>query len=198
MRWTIHISPWPRRPATLVLVLALVGCDGVNAPLVDSAVASGELNVPANYRSTFEPAGVWAVAADTGSGSKEMHIVYASPGALDAYRRTRDFPDGSVLVKEVVTATTASMTTGTVSQPAILKGWFVMVRDSQNSHPGDKRWGDGWGWSWFDASNPKQSVTADYQTECLGCHEPARATKLTYTHGFPFWNDDAATTSERR
>lgn len=181
----IRLSAELRRPVALAVVLALAGCNVTNAPRADSTTASSPLQVPVGYRSTFDPAGTWSVAADTGSGAKEIHIVYASPGALDAYRRTGSFPDGSVLVKEVYAATTASMTTGTASQPTSLKGWFVMVRDSQNAHPRDNRWGDGWGWGWFDATEPQQNATADYRSECLGCHEPARATQFTYTHGYP-------------
>jgi hypothetical protein len=35
-----------------------------------------------------------------------------------------------------------------------VKLWFVMVKDSKGSFPGNDLWGDGWGWSWFDAGNP--------------------------------------------
>ena len=52
--------------------------------------------------------------------------------------------DGSVLVKEVFEATTQGMTTGTVSHGQALKGWFVLMKDSKNSHPGNKLWGNGW------------------------------------------------------
>jgi Cytochrome P460 len=87
------------------------------------------------------------VAADKGQGSKEIHVVYASPGTIAAYRKDGRFPDGSVLVKEVFQADTGEMTTGTVSHAQTLKGWFVMMKDSKDSHPGNKLWGDGWGWS---------------------------------------------------
>ena len=40
-----------------------------------------------------------------------------------------------------------------------LKGWFVMVRDGANSHPGNALWGDGWGWSWFDAGNAMKTTS---------------------------------------
>ena len=58
-----------------------------------------------------------------------MHAVYASPGAIDAYRKTGHFPDSAVLVKEVFATSTNEMTTGTVSHADKLKGWFVIVRD---------------------------------------------------------------------
>jgi hypothetical protein len=90
-----------------------------------------------------------------------------------------------VLVKEVFEATTGPMTTGTVSHAQTLKGWFVMVRDSKNTHPGNKLWGDGWGWSWFDASNPTKTASTDYKANCLGCHVPAQGTEWIYVNGYP-------------
>jgi hypothetical protein len=51
------------------------------------------------------------------------------------------------------------MTTGNVSHAKILKGWFVMLKDSKNSHPDNKLWGDGWGWSWFDAAAPSKTTS---------------------------------------
>jgi hypothetical protein len=68
------------------------------------------------------------------------------------------------------------MTTGTVSHAQTLKGWFILMKDSKNSHPGNKLWGNGWGWSWFDAGNPSKTTSTDYKQDCLPCHEPARAT----------------------
>jgi Cytochrome P460 len=88
-----------------------------------------------------------------------MHVVYASPGTIAAYRKDGHFPDGVVLVKEVYEAATAPMTTGTVSHADKLKGWFVMVKDSVGRFPGNKLWGDGWGWSWFDANNPQKTTS---------------------------------------
>jgi len=107
--------------------------------------AEGNLRVPADYRTAYQFLGTWAVADEKGKGSKEMHVVYASPGAVSAYLKDGRFADGSVLVKEVFETATGEMTTGTVSHPQELKGWFVMVRDSKNSHPGNKLWGDGLG-----------------------------------------------------
>ena len=100
---------------------------GVKSGAVDDA--QGNLHVPDGYRTTYQLLGSWAVAADQGQGSKELHIVYALPGTIDAYRKDGHFPDDTVLVKEVYQAATAQMTTGTVSRVDTLKGWFVMVRD---------------------------------------------------------------------
>ena len=156
------------------------------APKVEAvADASGNLHVPDAYRTTYQALGTWAVAADQAKGSKELHVVYASPGAITDYRKDGRFPDGTVLVKEVFQAATGGFTTGTVSHAGTLKGWFVMVKDSNGRYAGNKLWGDGWGWSWFDAANPSKTTSTDYTTDCLACHVPARASDWVYVDGYP-------------
>jgi hypothetical protein len=145
----------------------------------------GNLRVPVDYRTGYQFLGAWAIAADQGKGSQQLHVVYASPGTIAAYRKDGHFPDGLVLVKEVFETATGPMTTGTVSSAQTLKGWFVMVRDSKNTHPGNKLWGDGWGWSWFDAVNPTKTTSTDYKVNCLPCHMPAQATEWIYINGYP-------------
>jgi Cytochrome P460 len=147
--------------------------------------ARGDLHVPSNYRAAYEFLGTWAIAADKGGGSRELHSVYATPGTIAAFHTSGHFPDGTVLIKEVHATSTAPMTTGTVSHAETLKGWFVMVKDSKNSHPGNVLWGDGWGWSWFDAGNPSNTTSTNYRTDCLSCHVPAQATDWVYTSGYP-------------
>ena len=147
--------------------------------------AAGNLHVPDAYRTTYQSLGSWAVGADQGQGSKELHIVYASPGTIAAYRKDGHFPDGAVLVKEVYQAATEPMTTGTVSHADTLKGWFVMVKDSNGRHAGNKLWGDGWGWSWFDAANPSKTTSTDYLADCKSCHLPAQASDWVYVAGYP-------------
>ena len=132
--------------------VAAYGQQKDTASKADTVVdANGNLHVPDDYRTIYQFLGSWAVAADQGKGSKEIHNVYASPGTIVAYRRDGRFPDGAVLVKEVFEAATGEMTTGTVSHAQTLKGWFVMMRDDNNRHPSNKLWGDGWGWSWFNS-----------------------------------------------
>lgn len=147
--------------------------------------AAGNLQVPDAYRTNYQFLGSWAVAADQGPGSKELHTVYASPGTIDAYRKDGRFPDGTVLVKEVFQAATGTKTTGTVSHADQLKGWFVMVKGDSGRYPGNALWGDGWGWSWFDAGNPTKTTSTNYQTACLSCHIPARASDWIYVDGYP-------------
>ena len=159
--------------------------------------ANGNLHVPDAYRTTYQFLGTWAVAADQGQGSEELHVVYASPGTITAYRKDGHFPDGAVLVKEVYRAATGQMTTGTVSHADSLRGWFVMMKDSSGHYAGNDLWGDGWGWSWFDAANPStpslslplkgggRATSTDYRANCKPCHLPAQASDWIYVGGYP-------------
>ncbi len=160
---------------------------GVKSGTVDDA--QGNLHVPDGYRTTYQLLGSWAIAADQGQnqgqGSKELHVVYASPGTIEAYRKDGHFPDSTVLVKEVYQAATAQMTTGAVSRADTLKGWFVMAKDNNGRHPGNELWGDGWGWSWFDANEPSKTTSTNYRPNCKSCHVPAQATDWIYVAGYP-------------
>ena len=147
--------------------------------------ANGNLRVPANYRTSYQFLGTWAVQEAPDKSPTQLHIVYASPGTIAAYRKHKRFPDGSVLVKEVFQTDTGSMKTGIVSRAQTLKGWFVMVKDAKDSHPGNALWGDGWAWSWFDADNPSKTTSTNYRVNCLPCHVPARATDWIYVQGYP-------------
>jgi hypothetical protein len=155
-----------------------------NMPKAETVVA-GNLRVPEDYRTTYQLLGSWAVAADAGRGSKELHVVYASPGTITAYRSEGRFPDGAVLVKEVFQAATGAKTTGTVSHAESLKGWFVMMKDEHNRYAGNDLWGDGWGWSWFNADNPSKTTSTNYKRDCLACHVPAQASDWVYVDGYP-------------
>jgi hypothetical protein len=176
--------------------MALVAADG-ELKAEAGADTNGNMHVPNAYRTTYEFLGTWAIAADQRRGSQELHVVYASPGTITAYRRDGHFPDGTVLVKEVHFAATGQMTTGTVSHADKLRGWFVMVKDNRGRHPSNNTWGDGWGWEWFDAANPSTAsrslpfpgggvaASLDYRENCKSCHLPAQATDWIYVDGYP-------------
>ena len=191
--------------AGLLAMFAVVASGQMGSAAADNelkaeavADANGNLHVPGAYRTTYEFLGTWAVAADQSPGSEELHVVYASPGTIAAYRRDGAFADGTVLVKEVFRAATGQMTTGTISHADSLRGWFVMMKDSRGRFAANKLvWGDGWGWSWFDAGNPSSpslnlplpgggaATSFDYRENCKSCHQPAQATDWIYVDGYP-------------
>ena len=173
--------------AGLFLALSLltglsVGAADPFSPHVDS---EGRISVPSDFRQ-WAYLGTWAVDSDEENGGvADIHNVYTQPESLAAYRETGQFPDGTVLVKELFGSTTEDMTTGRVSRVAETQGWFVMVKDSQGRFPDNPLWGDGWGWALFNADDRENTATTDYAADCLGCHEPARETDWVYVQGYP-------------
>lgn len=166
---------------TLLVLLTGVGSAALAAsPAHDVA---GNLRVPESYTS-WALMGTWVVAGKDG-GTAGIHTVYTQPETIRAYRETGEFPDGAVLVKELRKTETGKMTTGTASWAAEIDGWFVMVKDLQGRHPDSGLWGDGWGWAFFEASNPRQTTTQSYSGECIGCHIPAKSTDWVYIKGYP-------------
>ncbi len=155
---------------------------------------TGDIRIPEGY-TKWATLGTWSHASTEGEpGAKEYHVVYTQPETIDYYREHGRYPDGAVLVKELINTKTMPMTTGqAVSHATKIKGWFVLVRDTQNRFKESNLWGDGWGWSLFNADNRIQTVSTDYKEDCIGCHLPARqmaredandSDKWTYSFGY--------------
>jgi hypothetical protein len=181
------------------LVLAAVACiaggcgaaDAAEDGVRDVVSESGVISLPADFRARFRHLGSWFVPEGDASG---FHDVYANPAAIAAYRETGEFPDGSVLVKELRGAAAGAYTTGEGVRFATdeLKQWFVMVKDSRGRFPDNQSWGDGWGWALFKPEDLSVNVSSDYRTDCLGCHLPARASDLVYVEAYPTLKADGA------
>ena len=62
------------------------GPTGTRAVVVRNAAvdASGNIRVPANYRTTYEFLGSWSVAADQGAGAKQLVLSRLAPFATHA------------------------------------------------------------------------------------------------------------------
>ena len=90
---------------------------GADAAKPQSVEAEAVLQVPAvDYRKEWVQLGTFSVLADKpADGAKEIHVVYTARQNLDAYLRTGRFPDGAVLVKDMIAARTEALTTGTSS-----------------------------------------------------------------------------------
>jgi len=145
----------------------------------------GGISRPTDYRETFTHLGAYAVATKPDQPLDEMHVVYARPEDVRAYRRDGKFPDGATLVKEVTRVASAKLTTGQSHWAADTKLWFVMIKDSKGRFPGNDLWGDGWGWALFLADEPARNVATDYEADCKSCHVPAKKDDWVYVRGYP-------------
>jgi Cytochrome P460 len=175
--------------AAALLLITWVACAGFSQarstgfPLtyVDS---QGDIARPTGFREKWTHLGTWFVKDAKGPGYA-VHDVYTQPGVAAAYRKTGQFPDGAVLVKEVRKARSAQMTTGQVSWAEDLVLWFVMVKDQQGRFKGNPHWGNGWGWALFNADAPSKDVSTNFQKDCIPCHVPAKNTGWVYIQGYP-------------
>lgn len=158
---------------------------------------TGNIMLPKNFRNNWTFLGTWSIAekdvepssAASGHGATALHNVYTQRGVVEYFQQNGKFPDGAVIVKELLKATTDSMTTGTVSRGHEVEGWFVMVKDTKGRFGSNPLWGDGWGWVLFNADQPDKAVTKNYKTECISCHIPARDDDWIYISGYPVLNE---------
>ena len=149
----------------------------------------GVISLPTNIRESWEYLGAWVVP-EKPDGTKTdgygFHDVFTSPGSIKAFNKnTKKFADGSVIVKEVRSIDSASMTTG----PKVMFAgeeilWFVLIKDEQGRFKDNPNWGDGWGWALFLANDKTKNVSTSYKKDCLGCHVPARNTDWIYLQGY--------------
>lgn len=159
----------------------------------DIVDAEGNISLPANFQSTWTFLGTWSVAVKdiqvsseaSRHGAAGLHNVYTQPGVVEYYQEHGTFPDGAVIIKELLKGVTAPMTTGTVSRAGDYEGWFVMVKDAQGRFKDNPLWGDGWGWALFNINDLSKPTTQDYKAECLGCHIPAQQNDWIYIDGYP-------------
>ncbi len=147
----------------------------------------GNISLPENFQRDWIFLGTWAI--DNGeagqTGAVGFHNVYTQPGVVEYFNENGSFPDGAMVIKQLMAANTGSMTTGTVSHVTETQGWFVMVKDARGRFDSNPLWGDGWGWALFNADQPDTTVSTDYKADCLGCHVPAREDDWIYLMGYP-------------
>jgi hypothetical protein len=144
---------------------------------------TGNIRKPTGYRDHYEALGTYTVFDQMGGG--EMHYTYASPGAVEHYRKNGKFADGTVLVKEVFGTDHAKLTTGDAHWASGIKVWFVMIKNEQQRFPNNPLWADGWGWALFNADAPDKQIATDYRKDCWSCHVPAASTDRVYLQGYP-------------
>lgn len=151
------------------------------SPYVD---AEGNISFPVGFRTSMLHLGSWYVPEGGASG---FHDVYTEKATVESFRKTGKFPDGATLVKELRASNAGTYTTGQNISYATdgVKQWFVMVKDEKGRFAGNPLWGDGWGWALYKPDAPSKNVAADYKTDCLGCHVPAKAKDWVYTEAYP-------------
>ncbi|MFA0813480.1 cytochrome P460 family protein [Microbulbifer epialgicus] len=173
---------------TLVLVLSFHAHAEVDlrSTYTNFVDRKGNITLPKDYRRNWTFLGSYQVKLANGKGW-DTHYVYTQPKAVDAYRQSGKFPDGTVLVKDVNSTKSEPLTTGLAYYFSDLQFTFMMVKDSKGRFPDNEAWAEGWGWALFKPG-VAQSETTSWKgsglNNCFGCHLPAKNTDWVYVQGY--------------
>lgn len=131
----IGATPWVSAAADEKQDTMATVTSGQFSPYVD---AEGTISRPPDFRDEWIHIGSWFVREDDQASGPGVHDVYAEPSAVEGFRKTGQWPDGTTLVKEISGIREGQKTTGFAQWAGEAGVWFVMVRDRQNRFPRTK------------------------------------------------------------
>ena len=110
----------------------------------------------------------------------EFHNVYIDPTSWNHWKKTGEFRDGTVIVKELVGVGSKSAPRGNGYFPGEFNGIAAMVKDSKRypDRPGN------WAFFGFESYDAKHgAIQAD--DACAACHKANAAQDMVYTQFYP-------------
>jgi len=196
-------------PAAIAIALTFAACNSNNAPAqlegaapaqvapevaeVAPAAAkapvvkfddNGELIRPTGFRK-WTYVGTPVTPNDMNKGNApfpEFHSVYVNPSAFDHYEKTGDFPDGTVLVKELVSVGDKEATSGNGYFMGEFIGLEVSIKDKTRyaDEPGN------WAYFSFGHNYPlKDTAKAQPTASCNECHDGDAGDDFVFTQYYP-------------
>lgn len=146
-----------RMPLLLVAVLALT------AVSTRAGVKPTQVPYPEGYRTwpRVKTLAILSPAHALHSAFGGIHHVYANPKALQAVQNGGPYPDGSVLVFDLMTADTSG---GVVAEGA--RKFSGVMRKDQTAYAST----GGWGFEGFAGDSRTERLVKDAATQCFGCH----------------------------
>ena len=146
--------------------------------------SSGALAQPTGYRE-WVYVGTPVTPNDMNGGEApfpEFHNVYINPTAWAHYKRTGNFPDGTVLVKELISVGSKAASSGKGYFMGEFSGLETAVKDSKRfpKEPGN------WAYFSFGHSYPlAKSTKAQATAACAACHVALAAEDMVFTQYYP-------------
>ena len=144
----------------------------------------GELIRPTGYRK-WTYVGTPVTPNDMNAGNApfpEFHNVYMNPDAFDHYEKTGEFPNGTVLVKELVSVGDKEATSGKGYFMSEFIGLEVSVKDESRfkDEPGN------WAYFSFGHKYPlKEKAKAQPAASCNECHDGNADDNWVFTQYYP-------------
>ena len=145
---------------------------------------SGELLRPTGYRE-WVYVGTPVTPNDMNGGEAafpEFHSVYINDSAWNNYKRTGKFPNGTVLVKELLSVGTKQASSGQGYFMGEFIGLEAAVKDSMRfpNEPGN------WAYFSFGHSYPLAAkAKAQMKASCSACHQALAADDMVFTQYYP-------------
>ena len=161
--------------------------------------ADGKLKLPVGFRRwIFLGAPTTPNALNDGEANfPEFHHVYVEEKNLDVYLKTGNFPEGTILVKELTRVLNPTFPDGSRTEPSgrgffngELNGIDASVKDT-------KRFAKTNGWGYFTFGHHPmpyaQTASESSASDCAGCHSANVAkTDMTWVQFYPLLRDKPA------
>jgi len=153
------------RPAFLLLVLALAAPASAESPKVD---------YPAGYRQWphVKSMVIYSDKHPLFAQFGGMHDVYANPDAMRALTKGGTFPDGSVLVFDLLDAKD--------DNGAWVGGDRKFIGVMQKDRGKFKTTG-GWGFEGFKGDSRSDRIVKDPNADCFGCHQKQKDNDFVFS-----------------
>jgi hypothetical protein len=155
--------------------------------------ATGDLVLPKNFeRWIYVGSPLTPNALNDGKANfPEFHNVYIEPCAYDEFKRTKEFPEGTILFKELQLTLEKENADGSRTEPSgrgyfpgALNGADVTVKDT-----GRYAATGGWGYFNFNHHEPKAlTATVKSEGECAYCHMASAKKDEVWTQFYPRLN----------
>lgn len=148
----------------------------------------GELLRPENYRQ-WVCAGTPVTPHDMNGGNAafpEFHVVYIDPASYKAYQQTGVFPEGTTLVKELVSVGAKKAVSGNGYFMGEFLALVVAVKSAKRfpDEPGN--------WAYFNfGEHPDLAATAPAMdtASCNACHQASAQEDWVFTQYYPVLRD---------
>ncbi len=151
----------------------------------------GELKLPERYREwVFIGAPLTPHGLNKGkAGFPEYHHVYVNPDAFAIYQRSGEFPEGTVIAKELVLLQKGDFEDGSKMAPSgrgyfagTFNGMDVMVKDSARFKETN-----GWGFFNFGHYAPPYAKVSKIEPvkNCAACHSANAGKDMVFKRYYP-------------
>ena len=173
-----------RSRAGLAALAAMLAFAAPAAAQDASFTGDGALEQPTGYRE-WVYVGTPLTPNDMNGGEApfpEFHSVYINPAAWQAYKQTGKFPDGTVVIKELVSVGKKQASSGAGYFMGEFIGLEAAVKDSKRfpKAPGF------WAYFSFGHKYPlANKAEAQASATCAACHQALAADDMVFTQYYP-------------